>query len=93
MGRVHEGPALYSVRSSQPRVNDMTLLILFTITSFFFDAAVTGCIRPETLDRLVPTDGGGQYDSSGGDGGQGNPRGSKCTGLVIQKKNSLLVLF
>lgn len=43
---------------------------------------VTGCIRPETVDRLNPTDGGGQYDSSGGDGGQGNPQGSKCTGFV-----------
>ena len=41
---------------------------------------VTGCIRPETLDRLNPSDGGGQYDSSGGAGGQGNPAGSKCTG-------------
>ena len=43
---------------------------------------MTGCIRPETLDRLNPDDGGGQYDSSGGDGGQGNPQGSKCTGFV-----------
>jgi hypothetical protein len=44
---------------------------------------VTGCIRPETLDRLNPGDGGGQYDSSGGDGGNGNPAGSKCTELVV----------
>ncbi|KAF7300955.1 Allergen protein [Mycena indigotica] len=43
-------------------------------------AQLTGCIRPETLDRLNPNDGGGQYDSSGGDGGQGNPRGSVCLG-------------
>jgi hypothetical protein len=42
--------------------------------------SVTGCIRPETLDRLNPDDGGGQYDSSGGDGGQGNPQGSVCIG-------------
>ena len=27
---------------------------------------VTGCIRPETLDRLDPNDAGGQYDSNGG---------------------------
>ena len=44
--------------------------------------SVTGCIRPETLDRLNVNDGGGQYDSSGGDGGQGNPQGSKCLGYV-----------
>lgn len=43
---------------------------------------VTGCIRPETVDRLNPGDGGGQYDSSGGDGGNGNPAGSKCSGFV-----------
>jgi len=43
-------------------------------------AQLTGCIRPETLDRLNPGDGGGQYDSSGGQGGQGNPQGSKCLG-------------
>ncbi|KAK7052502.1 hypothetical protein R3P38DRAFT_2860684 [Favolaschia claudopus] len=43
-------------------------------------AQLTGCIRPETLDRLNPNDGGGQYDSSGGDGGQGNPKGSVCLG-------------
>ncbi|KAF9522157.1 hypothetical protein CPB83DRAFT_864918 [Crepidotus variabilis] len=43
-------------------------------------AQLTGCIRPSTLDRLNPGDGGGQYDSNGGDGGQGNPQGSKCLG-------------
>ncbi|CAE6501110.1 unnamed protein product [Rhizoctonia solani] len=43
-------------------------------------AQLTGCIRPETLSRLNPNDGGGQYDSSGGDGGQGNPQGSVCLG-------------
>ena len=41
---------------------------------------VTGCIRPETVDRLNPNDSGGQYDSSGGAGGNGNPQGSKCLG-------------
>ncbi|KAG9088362.1 hypothetical protein FS749_002224 [Ceratobasidium sp. UAMH 11750] len=43
-------------------------------------AQLTGCIRPETLDRLNSNDDGGQYDSSGGDGGNGNPQGSKCLG-------------
>ncbi|CAE6332859.1 unnamed protein product [Rhizoctonia solani] len=46
-------------------------------------AQLTGCIRPETLSRLNPDDGGGQYDSSGGDGGQGNPQGSVCLGYVL----------
>lgn len=41
---------------------------------------VTGCIRPETVDRLNPRDAGGQYDSSGGAGGRGNPQGSACVG-------------
>jgi len=41
---------------------------------------VTGCIRPELLSRLNPNDGGGQYDSSGGAGGEGNPAGSQCLG-------------
>ncbi|PWN53851.1 hypothetical protein IE53DRAFT_96392 [Violaceomyces palustris] len=41
---------------------------------------ITGCINPNAGGRLDPNDGGGQYDSSGGDGGLGNPRGSKCTG-------------
>jgi hypothetical protein len=43
-------------------------------------AQLTGCIRPEKLSRLVPSDGGGQYDSSGGDGGLGNPQNSVCLG-------------
>ena len=42
--------------------------------------AVTGCIRPSHLSRLNPDDAGGQYDSSGGAGGQGNPQGSQCLG-------------
>ncbi|KAG8918265.1 hypothetical protein FRC02_002496 [Tulasnella sp. 418] len=43
---------------------------------------LTGCINTKTLDRLNPSDGGGQYDSSGGAGGKGNPQGSKCTGYA-----------
>ncbi|KAK7461938.1 hypothetical protein VKT23_008370 [Stygiomarasmius scandens] len=43
-------------------------------------AQLTGCIRPELVDRLNPDDGGGQYDSSGGANGQGNPEGSVCLG-------------
>ncbi|KAL0063426.1 hypothetical protein AAF712_009630 [Marasmius tenuissimus] len=43
-------------------------------------AQLTGCIRPELVDRLNPNDDGGQYDSSGGDGGRGNPEGSVCLG-------------
>ncbi|KAH8834236.1 hypothetical protein DL96DRAFT_1579935 [Flagelloscypha sp. PMI_526] len=43
-------------------------------------AQLTGCIRPEKLSRLNPDDGGGQYDSSGGAGGNGNPAGSVCLG-------------
>ncbi|KAJ7196957.1 hypothetical protein GGX14DRAFT_671385 [Mycena pura] len=43
-------------------------------------AQLTGCIRPSTLDRLNTDDGGGQYDSSGGAGGRGNPEGSVCLG-------------
>jgi len=41
---------------------------------------LTGCINPETLDRINSDDSGGQYDSSGGANGQGNPAGSVCTG-------------
>ncbi|KAJ8072035.1 hypothetical protein PM082_015593 [Marasmius tenuissimus] len=43
-------------------------------------AQMTGCINPGVLDRLNPGDGGGQYDSSGGRGGRGNPRDSVCDG-------------
>ncbi|THV01051.1 hypothetical protein K435DRAFT_963722 [Dendrothele bispora CBS 962.96] len=43
-------------------------------------AQLTGCIRPELVDRLNTNDGGGQYDSSGGANGQGNPEGSVCLG-------------
>jgi len=41
---------------------------------------VTGCIDPSALDRLDPDDAGGQYDSSGGISGAGNPIGSVCIG-------------
>jgi hypothetical protein len=47
-----------------------------------FTLTVTGCIRPEKLSRLNPSDAGGQYDSSGGVNGQGNPQGSVCLGCV-----------
>lgn len=39
---------------------------------------MTGCIDVNTCDRLNPNDDGGQYDSNGGDGGNGNPAGSFC---------------
>ncbi|KAF8800087.1 hypothetical protein BYT27DRAFT_7263228 [Phlegmacium glaucopus] len=41
---------------------------------------LTGCINPESLDRINLDDAGGQYDSSGGQDGHGNPAGSVCTG-------------
>ncbi|KAG8949769.1 hypothetical protein FRC04_008309 [Tulasnella sp. 424] len=41
---------------------------------------LTGCIDPTKIDRLNPNDGGGQYDSNGGDGGRGNPEDSECIG-------------
>ncbi|KAL0945467.1 hypothetical protein HGRIS_000956 [Hohenbuehelia grisea] len=41
---------------------------------------LTGCIRPERVSALNAGDGGGQYDSSGGREGRGNPEGSKCLG-------------
>ncbi|KAF8608158.1 hypothetical protein BDV93DRAFT_466432 [Ceratobasidium sp. AG-I] len=34
------------------------------------------------FSQLVDSDGGGQYDSSGGAGGKGNPQGSVCTGYA-----------
>ncbi|KAB5592792.1 putative effector protein [Ceratobasidium theobromae] len=40
---------------------------------------LTGCIN-KGFSQLNDNDGGGQYDSSGGAGSQGNPRGSKCEG-------------
>ncbi|KIO31509.1 hypothetical protein M407DRAFT_241762 [Tulasnella calospora MUT 4182] len=43
---------------------------------------LTGCINTTTCDRLNPSDGGGQYDSSGGSGGKGNPQDSQCTGYA-----------
>ena len=50
--------------------------------------SVTGCIRPETIDRLNYGDGGGQYDSSGGADGMGNPRGSVCSGYLCPFRSS-----
>ena len=47
-------------------------------------STVTGCIRPELVDRLNPRDAGGQYDSSGGVDGRGNPAESVCLGCVAQ---------
>ncbi|KIO29390.1 hypothetical protein M407DRAFT_242625 [Tulasnella calospora MUT 4182] len=41
---------------------------------------LTGCINPGLIDRLNPADAGGQYDSNGGDTGEGNPIGSQCEG-------------
>ncbi|KAE8212290.1 hypothetical protein CF327_g4060 [Tilletia walkeri] len=44
---------------------------------------ITGCINPSASKRLIPSDGGGQYDSHGGEGGLGNPRGSVCKGYKV----------
>ncbi|KAF8178938.1 hypothetical protein BJ912DRAFT_648627 [Pholiota molesta] len=41
---------------------------------------LTGCINPSSLDRINEGDAGGQYDSSGGPDGTGNPSGSVCAG-------------
>ncbi|KAF8347614.1 hypothetical protein F5887DRAFT_956656 [Amanita rubescens] len=41
---------------------------------------LTGCINPDSLDRLNADDDGGQYDSNGGPDGEGNPQGSMCLG-------------
>ena len=41
---------------------------------------MTGCINPDKLSRLLPTDVGGKYDSSYSNGGDGTPEGSKCLG-------------
>lgn len=41
---------------------------------------ITGCIDPSKAKTVIPSDGGGQYDSNGGDGGHGNPPGSACAG-------------
>ncbi|KAG8949771.1 hypothetical protein FRC04_008311 [Tulasnella sp. 424] len=41
---------------------------------------LTGCIDPTKIDHLNANDGGGQYDSNGGDGGRGNPIDSECIG-------------
>lgn len=65
----------YAQRESPLRVYDMPSRWL---TAFVLP--VTGCIRPSHLTRLNPGDEGGQYDSSGGAGGKGNPQGSQCLG-------------
>ncbi|KJA16121.1 hypothetical protein HYPSUDRAFT_148164 [Hypholoma sublateritium FD-334 SS-4] len=44
-------------------------------------AQLTGCINPGVLDRINADDAGGQYDSSGGSSGTGNPVGSVCVGF------------
>lgn len=62
---------------------------LYILMSFL----VTGCIRSETLDRINPTDDGGQYDSSGGKDGQGNPAGSVCSGYVDYAAKEVSDLF
>lgn len=54
------------------------LVVVYVLTERLY--LVTGCIRPSHLSRLNPGDGGGQYDSSGGAGGRGNPEGSVCLG-------------
>ena len=74
MGRVLVGPVSRNVRAQNFLSSQMDDVLLSEL--------VTGCIRPEKLDRLNVNDGGGQYDSSGGAGGQGNPQGSKCLGYV-----------
>lgn len=43
---------------------------------------LTGCINPSVQKTLLSKDGGGQYDSNGGDGGRGNPEGSVCLGYA-----------
>lgn len=63
-----------------PNVSTNVIFLTPVHAKLLTPAQVTGCIRPETLDRLNPRDAGGQYDSSGGAGGRGNPVGSKCTG-------------
>ncbi|MBW0485151.1 hypothetical protein O181_024866 [Austropuccinia psidii MF-1] len=47
---------------------------------------MTGCINPRSCDRLNPNDGGGQYDSNGGDRGRGNPANSFCSpyGIYVE---------
>ncbi|KAJ7495525.1 hypothetical protein FB451DRAFT_1020089 [Mycena latifolia] len=43
-------------------------------------AQLTGCIHPDQFSQLNAGDYGGQYDSSGGVKGRGNPEGSVCIG-------------
>ncbi|KAJ2912816.1 hypothetical protein MD484_g7594, partial [Candolleomyces efflorescens] len=53
-------------------------------------AQLTGCIDPSTLDRINSDDEGGQYDSSGGPSGNGNPQDSACLGCEISSLFYLL---
>ncbi|KAG6916209.1 hypothetical protein DXG01_007839 [Tephrocybe rancida] len=57
---------------------------IYNMLEMLRPVSVTGCINPSLLSRLNPNDGGGQYDSSGGAGGNGNPAGSKCLGYVLE---------
>jgi hypothetical protein len=65
--------------SRQEYVQRESFLYLCMHDSILIGQTVTGCINPG-FSQLNDDDGGGQYDSSGGDGGQGNPRGSACIG-------------
>jgi hypothetical protein len=56
------------------------------------DRVVTGCIT-KSFSQLNPKDGGGQYDSSGGAGGKGNPKGSVCTGYNHYVEVGVFPLF
>jgi hypothetical protein len=69
---LEQEPTVADMRNVCSRTNRTSHTLIFS--------TVTGCIRPEKLDRLNPKDSGGQYDSSGGAGGKGNPQGSVCLG-------------
>jgi len=56
------------------------------------DCVVTGCIT-KSFSQLNPHDSGGQYDSSGGAGGKGNPAGSVCTGFNHYVEVGVFLLF
>ena len=47
------------------------------------------------MDRINADDAGGQYDSSGGADGDGNPAGSVCTGYVstMQTRSCLICVL
>ena len=77
------GVDLFSVRSSAIDQFIQPLKFKNAFLSQFAVNGVTGCINSSHLDRLNPNDAGGQYDSSGGANGQGNPQGSICLGYVL----------